>query len=154
MAFTCSHCQKGFETEDSLHQHVQAKHVTSSPVSQKKVKFKHYFIYLAIAASILLLAYSVYSYMQKPGNFDDFAKCLTEKGAVVYGNDACQYTNKQLNYFGNSKKYLNYIKCSENRALCDQKGVRTTPTWEINGQTYSQVQTFETLAAATGCKIN
>lgn len=151
MTHTCSHCQKTFESENSLNQHIQAKH-TLQPIQEKR-NLKHIFIFLAIGISVLLLAYSVYSYMQKPGNFDDFAKCLTEKGAVVYGNDACQYTNKQLNYFGNSKKYLNYIKCTDNKELCDQKGVRTTPTWEINGQTYPQVQTFETLAAATGCEI-
>ena len=152
MTHTCSHCQKGFDTQESLQQHVQAKH-TSEAATKSRIKLKHYFILIALGVALFLFAYSVYSYTQKPGDYDAFAKCLTEKGAIVYGNDACQYTNRQLNFFGNSKKYLNYVKCSENRALCDQKGVKTTPTWEFNGQTYPQVQAFVKLASITGCKL-
>ena len=91
--------------------------------------------------------------MKKPGSYDSFAKCLSEKGAVIYGNDFCQYTNKQLNYFGNSKKYLNYVKCIDNKELGDSKAIKVTPTWEINGQMYEQVQTFEKLSAVSGCEL-
>jgi hypothetical protein len=150
MAVICSHCQKGFDTQESLQQHVTAKH---TQLQKEKRSYRKHFMWIILLIALFLLGYSAYTFAQKPGNYDAFAKCLTEKGAVIYGNDACQYTNKQLNFFGNSKQYLNYVKCSENRALCDQKGVRTTPTWEINGQPYPQVQTFETLAAATGCKL-
>jgi len=72
---------------------------------------------------------------------------------VIYGNDFCQYTNRQLNFFGKSKKYLNYAKCTNNNELCDSKGVKITPTWEINGKLYEQVQSFETLSSLSGCKI-
>ena len=148
MAILCSHCQKDFDTEESLQQHVQAKH--SQPV---KKSYRKHIVGIVLLISVFLLGYSAYTFAQKPGNYDDFAKCLAEKGAVIYGNDACQYTNRQLNFFGNSKKYLNYVKCSESRELCDQKGVRSTPTWEIQGQTYPQVQTFERLATLSGCKL-
>lgn len=87
------------------------------------------------------------------GQFDSFAKCLSEKGAIVYGNDFCSYTQKQLSWFGKSRKYLNYVKCAENKELCNSKGVKVTPTWEINGQTYGEVQTFEKLSAVSGCSI-
>ena len=90
---------------------------------------------------------------QKPGQYDEFAKCLTEKGAVIYGNDFCQYTAKELNWFGNSEKYLNYVKCVNNKELCDSKGVKITPTWEIEGKTYEGVQGIEKLAELSGCKI-
>jgi len=71
----------------------------------------------------------------------------------MYGNDFCQYTTKQLNLFGKSKKDLNYVKCIENKELCDSKGIKITPTWEINGSFYQQVQSFEKLSELSGCKI-
>lgn len=150
MAVICNHCQKSFDTEESLQQHVQAKH---TQIQREKKSYRKHFLWIVLLIAVFLLGYSAYTIAQKPGNYDNFAKCLTEKGAVVYGNDACQYTNRQLNFFGNSKKYLNYVKCSENRVLCDQKGVKTTPTWEIGGEIYPQVQTFERLSDLTSCNI-
>jgi len=48
---------------------------------------------------------------------------------------------------------LNYVKCIENEELCDSKGVKTTPTWEINGTMYEGVQSFEKLSEISGCSI-
>ena len=150
MEYRCNICNKNFEEEESLKQHNLSKHVDKKP---KKRNFKKYFIFMAIVLIIILSVLSISSYLKKPGAYDGFAKCLTEKGAVVYGNDYCSYTAKQLNFFGKSKEHLNYIKCIENEALCDSKEVKITPTWEINGKSYSGVQTFETLSGVTGCEI-
>ncbi len=153
MEYKCEICNKNFASKESLEQHDFMKH----PKTEKKpVSFKKYFIWLMIGIIIILTVLSVNSYLknsQGPGKYNEFAKCLTEKGAVIYGNDFCQYTTKQLNFFGKSKKYLNYVKCIENEALCDEKGVKITPTWEINGKTYPQIQTFEALAGYSGCTL-
>ena len=124
-------------------------------VKEKKVKInkKKYVIFSLLILIIFFSSITFYSYEKRPGEYNDFAKCLTEKGAIIYGNDYCQYTNIQLNFFGKSKEYLNYIKCADNERLCNEKGVKTTPTWEINEKMYEQVQTFETLSSITGCKI-
>ena len=91
--------------------------------------------------------YSIYS-MNKPGQYDNFAKCLTEKGAVVYGAiDWCKYTQGQKAMFGNSWKYLNYQDFSK------LPGIKKTPTWVINGKWLENVQSFDKLAAVTGCKL-
>ena len=150
MTHKCELCNKDFETEDSLKQHNISKH---SSKESKKINFRKYFIMLSIALIILLLGLSFYTSSQKPGQYDDFAKCLTEKGVVVYGNDFCKYTNNQLGYFDKSKEYLNYVKCAENEKLCNDKNVKITPTWEINGEMYEQVQTFEKLSAVSGCNL-
>ncbi|MBI2449043.1 hypothetical protein HYV49_01980 [Candidatus Pacearchaeota archaeon] len=149
MASICQICNRSFDSEEALSQHAQAKH--SSPV--KKTNFRKYAIVSLIILIGIFSVASVFSYMKKPGDYDAFAKCLAEKGAVVYGNDFCQYTAKQLNFFGNSKQYLNYVKCSENKELCDRKGIGVTPTWEINNEFYPQVQTFERLSAISGCEF-
>lgn len=132
--------QKEFEAEQSM------------PITQEPSKKK----YFVIGAIVLLLVAGV-SYFaiasSGPGPYDDFAKCLSEKGAIVYGNDFCSFTQKQLGWFGKSKNYLSYVKCAENKGLCNSKGVKVTPTWEIAGTMYPEVQTFERLSSITGCEI-
>ena len=150
MTFECTSCQKHFTSQESLNQHNQSKHFT---IEKRPIHFKRYFIFFALIVIVGLSAYMVTSNMNKAGDYDTFARCLTEKGVVVYGNDYCQYTVKQLNFFGKSKESLNYVKCAENPVLCDEKKVTITPTWEINGKMYEQVQTFEQLAAYSGCVL-
>lgn len=153
MEYKCEICNKNFNSKESLEQHNFMKHST---IEKKPISLKKYFIWTMIGLILVLIVLSVNNYLknsQAPGKYDNFAKCLTEKGVVIYGNDFCQYTTKQLNFFGKSKKYLNYIKCIENEALCDEKGVKITPTWEINGKTYPQVQTFEALAGYSECEL-
>ncbi|MEK6872455.1 MAG: hypothetical protein AABW90_00400 [Nanoarchaeota archaeon] len=151
MEHECQICNRGFDSKEALNQHNQAKHL--QPVQVKKINIRKYIIISLILLIIIFFGGTIYSQTKKPGSYDEFAQCLTEKGVKVYGNDFCQYTTKQFNYFGKSKQYLNYIKCSENKELCDSKDITTTPTWEINNELYSQVQTFERLEAITGCKI-
>ena len=151
MSFRCEICNRDFVTQESLNQHNQSKHTTDI---KKPVNFKRYFMIIMISLIILFSVLTVSSYIKKPGNHDEFANCLTEKGVIVYGNDFCQYTIQQLNYFGKSQKYLNYVRCTDNEELCNEKDIKTTPTWEYKGEFYPQVQTFERLAAVTGCEIN
>jgi hypothetical protein len=152
MAFECSKCGRKFVSEDSLAQHINAKHFDS--VGEKgKTGFRKYVVYSLIGLIVVFSIAAVYSYSQKPGEYDDFAKCLTEKEVVVYGNDFCSFTGKQLNYFGKSEKYLDYVKCTGNQELCDAKGIRVTPTWEIDGKMHENVQTFDKLSGLTGCEI-
>lgn len=152
MVFPCSVCGRKFVSKESLAQHVSAKHKDNSNDNNDK-NMKKYIILGLIGLIVTLSIVTALSYSQKPGDYDSFASCLTEKGVVVYGNDFCSYTGKQLNYFGKSEKELNYIKCTDNQKLCDSKGVKTTPTWEYEGEIYEGVQTFERLSAITGCEI-
>lgn len=152
MAFECNHCGKRFVSEESMTQHSKAKHF-GEVKEGGKINFKKYILLSMIGLIVIFSIITVYSYSQRPGDYDEFTKCLTESGAVMYGNDFCSYTGKQLNYFGRSDKYLNYVKCADDQALCDSKGVTLTPTWEIDGKMYKSVQTFEMLSALTGCEI-
>ena len=111
-------------------------------------KSKYYVIAAVIGVVILgISAYSVYS-INKPGPYDDFAKCLSEKDAVMYGAmDWCKYTQAQKGMFGKSFKYINYHEFQ------DLPGIKTTPTWVINGAWHENVQSFDKLAALSGCKL-
>ena len=129
------------KTESNIEKNLTGK----KPKSNKKI------ILISIASIIFVLIIGGigFSYInsKKPGQLDDFAKCLTEKEAVMYGASLCQYTAAQKRMFGNSMRFINYKDFSENPE------VKTTPTWFINGQKYEKTQSLDRLAAVTGCSL-
>ena len=114
----------------------------------KSSKSKYYIIASVLGVVILATAiYSIYS-LNKQGPYDDFAKCLNDKGAVMYGAmDWCHFTQAQKAMFGSSFKYINYHEFNE------LPGIKKTPTWVINGAWHENVQSVDKLAALTGCKL-
>ncbi len=109
---------------------------------ERKAKTKKKIIAIGLGIFIIfgvMITYVVAS----PGKYNTFAKCLTEKGAVMYGEDWCQYTQGQKAMFGKSFKYINYEV---------KQNLRVRPTWIINGDTYEKVQSFQRLSALTGCQ--
>ena len=84
---------------------------------------------------------------------DEFAQCLTENNAVLYGTGWCGFSNQQKDMFGDSFEYLDYVDCEENSAVCSAAGVTGYPTWIIDGESVSGVQSFENLAQRTGCEF-
>ena len=133
--------QKEYEQRLEHQKKIQEHQVKSS-------KSKYYVIASVISVVILAVAaYSVYS-INKPGEYDNFAKCLTEKGAVMYGAMSwCKFTQGQKAMFGKSFKYINYHEFNE------LPGIKKTTTWVINGAWHDNVQSFDKLAALTGCKL-
>ena len=111
--------------------------------SAKKGKTK---LVVCSVVIVLVLAVGGYAYWVNfsPGTWDFFAKCLTEKGAVMQGEEWCQYTQAQKGMFGKSFKYVNY-EIKEN--------LEFRPTWVIDGENYEKVQSFERLSALTGCPL-
>ncbi|MBI2047023.1 hypothetical protein HYT26_02575 [Candidatus Pacearchaeota archaeon] len=92
----CKFCSKEFGSEESMNQHIQAKHGGLGETKKSGGKrTKNYFVVIALIAAIALFSYTFYARSQKTGDYDEFAKCLTGKAIVVYGNDFCQYTAKQ-----------------------------------------------------------
>jgi hypothetical protein len=110
---------------------------------EKKAKTKK-IVGISISVCGVIIIALIAWFILKPGPYDSFAKCLSEKGAVMQGEDWCQYTNAQKAMFGKSFKHINY-EINPN--------LQTRPTWIINGEQYSTVQSFERLSALTGCEI-
>lgn len=137
------------ESQEAQKEYEQKLEQQKQVQEQTKSKRPKYYAIAAVVCVIILMtvAYSVYS-INKPSSYDNFAKCLAEKGAVMYGAmDWCKYTQGQKAMFGNSFKYVNYHEYQ------DLPGIKKTPTWVINGQWYENVQSFDKLAALTGCKL-
>lgn len=89
-----------------------------------------------------------------PGEYDSFAQCLTDSGAVMYGTDWCSFCQRQKDLFENSFRLIDSVDCDRNRRECQVQGVSGFPTWKINGQLYPGLQSLERLSELTGCEIN
>ncbi len=83
----------------------------------------------------------------------DLAKCIGEK-SEYYGQYGCPHCATQKEMFGDNFQFLNSVDCYYARAFCDEKNITATPTWIINGQRVTGVQSKEKLAELTGCPLN
>lgn len=88
-----------------------------------------------------------------PGRYDDFAKCLTEKGATMYGTQWCSHCKNQKELFGKSFKYIDYVDCDYNKDECLRNGIRGYPTWKINDEKYPGEQPLYKLSSLSGCEL-
>ena len=92
----------------------------------------------------------------KFGLYDQFAQCLTSKGATMYGAAWCSHCKEQKAAFGDSFKYINYVECPDNTKLCIDKGIQGFPTWLIGTSTKLEgfdSHTMKALSDATGCPL-
>jgi uncharacterized membrane protein/glutaredoxin len=81
---------------------------------------------------------------------------LNEVDATMYGAYWCPHCYDQKQLLGQeAAKKINYIECAEDGVnpqpqACAEAGIRSYPTWEINGELVPGVQTLEELANLTG----
>ncbi len=86
----------------------------------------------------------------------ELAKHLTAIGAKKYGAFWCPHCYEQKQLFGKEAfKNINYIECAEGgknpqRQACLAAGVKSFPSWEINGKLYPGVQSLDKLAELSG----
>jgi glutaredoxin len=117
----------------------------------------------ALAALVILLLHANYVAPQaEPLGPEDpmtraLAEHLTEKGVLFYGASWCPHCQEQKRLFGASVGRLPYIECSPGGPntpqlpSCNMAGVRTYPTWVIDGRAIvGEVLSLAQLAAATG----
>lgn len=81
----------------------------------------------------------------------DFAKCLNEKGAIMYGIDTCEHCQMQKKMFGDAFENIKYINCYFEKERCAAEGIPGYPVWQIGNKKISGIQTFSSLSALTGC---
>ena len=77
---------------------------------------------------------------------------LGKTDAKFYGASWCPHCTEQKELFGPSSSRVPYIECSPGgpRApqaqACNDAGIKSYPTWIINGQRYSGIQSLDSLA--------
>ena len=128
---------------------------------QKKKRVRLYSIIGVVVAVVLVffLFFSGSSAPTAPGKYDQFAQCLTEKGAKMYGAFWCPHCADQKKMFGSSFKHVDYVECDPSGKgarpqLCTKAGVKSYPTWVINGKQYVGAQQLEQLASVSGCELS
>lgn len=114
---------------------------------------------LVAAIAVLFVAYvvvgmsGIFTTPPQNGSYDDFAKCLTQKGIIMAGTDWCSHCNDQKNMFGKSFQYINFKNCDQG-SWCSDNGITGYPTWVFpDGQKYPGVQTFQKLSELSGCSL-
>jgi len=146
--FGCEKCGKKFESGDALKHHAGAKHGQDGGKDNQK------YIFVGAVLLIAAVAFLVFSSMASPSRYDNFAKCLSEKGAAMYGTEECKYCKQQKGLFGKSFEYVTYKNCgSVDSAECDAAGIVSYPQWIINGTRYVGAQQLESLASYAGCPL-
>ena len=120
-------------------------------------------VIIGIVVAVLIIAAIVYLFGMGPnidqGEIDEFAKCLTEKGAVMYGTFWCPHCARTKKMFGSSFKYIKYVECdprgdNEQSEFCIEKKIDKYDTWEFtDGSRIISEPSFEDLSGKTGCKV-
>lgn len=83
------------------------------------------------------------------------AEHLATTGSVMYGTYWCPFCADQKELFEQAADRVPYVECAADGDkaqpdLCQQKGIRAYPTWEISGQLHLGVQSLNELATMTG----
>jgi glutaredoxin len=118
-------------------------------------KMKKSVLSLSVLSLLALTACS--SAPAQPGKHAELAKCLTEKGVVMYGASWCPHCQNQKKMFGGDWQFVTYQECDQNspggdQAKCRAEGVLSYPTWKIPGvEPLVGEQTFFTLAKESNC---
>ena len=114
------------------------------------------------AAVLSVLCCSAVSFSgSDKAKLDEFARCITDKKAVMYGAFYCEHCKEQKDLFGDSAQYLPYVECVEKGTRketdqCKALGIRRTPTWifEQSGERLEgKVLSLQELSQKTGCKL-
>ncbi|MEK6891813.1 MAG: hypothetical protein AABX25_01385, partial [Nanoarchaeota archaeon] len=92
--------------------------------------------------------------------YDNFAKCLTDKGVKMYGAYWCSHCNNEKALFGESFQYVDYTECSlpDNSGqtqVCLNANIDSYPTWEFkDGSRIKGEMTFLQLSQKSGCSLS
>lgn len=110
-----------------------------------------------ILAVLLVIIFWMLSFRvatSKPGQYDDFAKCLASKSVTMYGADWCAHCQKEKLAFGDSFQFVPYVECPKDIKGCLAKGIEGYPTWIFpDGKKLIGEQGLEKLSLETGCPL-
>jgi hypothetical protein len=92
--------------------------------------------------------------------YDDFAKCLSQKGIKMYGSKDCTHCSRQKDSFEGAFQYVNYVECSVDGApgaeaqVCKDAGIQAYPTWVFADNTSVEGEMeFPDLSLKSGCPL-
>ncbi len=124
---------------------------------RKKMRF----IFLILVVLLIAVCGDTGNNAKTSDDQNKLAKCLTEKGWVMYGTTNCSACIAQKKAFGDGWKYISYIECdpyekNSNPELCLKRNINKTPTWilEVDGKEVKRLESYqilEDLVVHAGC---
>jgi hypothetical protein len=108
---------------------------------------------------ILLVAAYCAGWYYKNHEYDAFAKCLSARGAKMYGLYWCPHCIEQKEKFGASFRYVPYVECaikgsSELQPQCKIAGAKLFPSWQFGTDPPKEGElSLEALSDKTGCSL-
>ncbi len=137
------------------------------PLKEKTRKGSQVYSFLLIAFILVLIGGCLYFITGSGGgeknyglvsiatrSLDSFAKCLTEKGFIMYGLYSCSHCQEEKNLFGSSFQYITYIECTEDPQRCAADDINAVPTWRrASSSPLVGLQSLKELSAASGCPL-
>ena len=122
-------------------------------------QFKGVLVTLGFTAAIITLVIVFAGgddngYTDTPSKYDEFAQCLADKGAIMYGADWCSWCKQEKEAFGNSFRFINYVECPDDPQRCLAVGIENYPTWTFpDRQLPAGAQGLEKLSEESGCSL-
>lgn len=87
-----------------------------------------------------------------PQQLEKLARCLTQKGWVMYGTSTCSGCRAQRKAFGEAWAHITYVECDPHESgsqpdRCLERKIRKTPTWvlEVDGQEINRLERYQLL---------
>jgi hypothetical protein len=139
-------------------EHTHRKH-------DKPATSKNYFVVMLVVGIVAAAGFLMWrNQSDAPIPADDpnaeFAKCLADSGAKMYGANWCGYCTRNKELFGSSwelfEKAGGYIECTtpEGSALCSGAGIQGYPTWVFpDGSRAPGMQNMAVLSQKSGCPL-
>jgi len=118
---------------------------------------------IAIYAALIVAAFGLAYYLgdRTQHKHDAFARCLTERGAKMYGAWWCPHCVEQKEKFGASFEYAPYVECGIKgdthgvAQVCKDENIKHYPTWQFppTGERLERIFTLQELSDRTGCSL-
>ena len=118
------------------------------------IRVSKFFLILVLVFGFTFLILNSKRKDASTNNFDTFAKCLTERGAKMFGAYWCLHCKNEKAAFGDSFKYINYVECTEQVNECIAAGITGYPTWVLSdGTKLVGEQGLEKLSKSAKCPL-
>jgi glutaredoxin len=88
--------------------------------------------------------------------YEDFAKCITDAGAILYTSNGCPHCLAQKNLLGKAIEFIEEVECTSNPNMCIDAGIIGVPTWIIGEdkiEGFDKDNTMKELSDITQCPL-
>ncbi|OGL95743.1 hypothetical protein A2348_03895 [Candidatus Uhrbacteria bacterium RIFOXYB12_FULL_58_10] len=127
----------------------------------KSIPSSYYLYGAAVIVVIGLFAVIVVNGIKSrvPSAYNEFAQCLADQGARMYGTWWCSHCQNQKDLFGSAFSNVDYVECSPGGTKtmskeCKDAGVEGYPTWIFADESKaSGEQSLQSLSDKTSCLL-